>query len=72
MTREELQNELAKLNVKQRNTLAGRFHGYTITFLSYNDVTDAIAFDIVSRRLSFHVTAILNRRGVLKCVRFTD
>lgn len=64
MTKTELQGELAKLNEKQRIALRREFPGYKITYLNYDEATDAIAFNVVIKS-EYQWTAILPRSGRL-------
>lgn len=69
MNPRELKAEYAKLNAAQQAALRKEFPGYRVTFLNYNEVTDAIAFNVKFTKSEFQWTAILPRNGKLKELR---
>lgn len=74
MNQRELKVEYAKLNAVQQAALRKEFPGYYVTHLVYDEVTDAIAFNVKFTKDEYQWTAILPRNGKLKelrCVKQT-
>lgn len=69
MNQRELKAEYAKLNAKQQAALRKEFPGYYVTFINYNEETDAIAFNVKFTKSEFQWTAILPRNGKVKELR---
>lgn len=69
MNQRELKAEYAKLNTAQQNALRKDFPGYYVTFLVYNEITDAITFNVKLTMTEFQWTAILPRNGKIKELR---
>lgn len=74
MNQRELKAEYAKLNAAQQTALRKEFPGYYVTYLVYNEATDAITFNVKFTKDEYQWTAILPRNGKIKelrCVKQT-